>query len=55
MTGYIFGGVILILLCLVIWNNIKKDKEIFNSLARTRDLIVELEARIKKLECQDFN
>lgn len=54
LTGILLGAV-LILLCLLIYTSLKKDKEIEKALARVRDLIVELDARVKILEKQDFS
>ena len=54
LTGILLGAIV-ILLGLLIWNDNRKDKEIKLSLAILRDMILELEARIKTLERQDFS
>ena len=54
LTGILLGAV-LILLCLLIYTSNKKDKEIEIALGKARDLIVELDARVKILERQDFS
>lgn len=54
LTGILLGAV-LILLGLILYIDLRKDKEIKIALGKARDLIVELDARVKKLEKQDFS
>lgn len=55
MLGSIIGIAVVIVLCIIIYHQNKKEKALVEILEQFNDMMVELEDRVRNLETQDFS